>query len=228
MQESRRSTSRPPTASSTSSTACSSPRCSTSSRTRLIPSGRGGGLAPILLLERQHTMATHRLSAGQVIARPLDEVFEFFSRPGNLGRITPGSMGFDQQSTDREMRSGLEIEYRIRPLLGIPVTWRSRIEAFDAPRSFEDVQLSGPYRTWRHRHTFTAVEGGTLVEDDVTYELPLGRLGELAHRLVVRGELQRIFRFRSHAIARILEAPGETFSPLTVAVAGATGFVGGA
>jgi len=173
-------------------------------------------------------MATHRLSARQLVPRPLDEVFAFFSQPANLDRITPGSLGIDQRSTDTQMRPGLEIEYRIRPLLGIPITWRSRIESFDPPRSFDDVQVAGPYRSWRHRHAFTAVEGGTLVEDDVSYTLPLGPLGEIAHRLVVKGELERIFRFRGHAIARILEAPGQTFSPLTVAVAGATGFVGGA
>jgi uncharacterized protein YbjT (DUF2867 family)/ligand-binding SRPBCC domain-containing protein len=172
-------------------------------------------------------MTAHTLRSKLFVPRPLDETFEFFARPENLGRITPDSMGFDLRSLDREMRDGLEIEYRIKPVLGIAMTWRSRIQTYDPPRSFEDIQTKGPYKSWRHRHEFTAVDGGTLVEDEVTYQLPVGLLGNLANRLVVRHELEWIFNYRSAAIAAILEPAGVTDNPLTVAVAGATGFVGG-
>ncbi len=136
-------------------------------------------------------MSVHQLRASQVVRRPIDEVFAFFSRPENLGRITPPAMGFEQRSTDLDMRPGLEIEHRIRPLLGIPLRWRSRIESYEPPRSFVDVQTRGPYRSWRARHTFTDVPGGTRIDDEVTYELPLGPLGDLAHAVVVRGAAAR-------------------------------------
>ena len=173
-------------------------------------------------------MTTYRLEATQLVPKPIEEVFDFFSRPINLARLTPGRMGFELRSTDVEMRDGLEIEYRIRPLLGIPMTWRSRIQAFDAPHGFEDMQLAGPYKRWEHRHSFEPVAGGTLVKDEVTYELPLGPLGNLANGLVVRHELEWIFRYRAQAIATVLGPQGAMPDPLTVAVAGATGFVGGA
>jgi ligand-binding SRPBCC domain-containing protein len=83
-------------------------------------------------------MTTHRLVASQTIDRPVEEVFAFFARPENLGRITPAAMGFEQVSTDLTMREGLEVDHRIRPLLGLPLLWRSRIEAYDAPFSFID------------------------------------------------------------------------------------------
>jgi len=172
-------------------------------------------------------MSTHRLQATQVINRPIEEVFAFFSRPENLGRITPPAMGFEQLSTDFDMRPGLEIDHRIRPLLGIPMRWRSRIESYDPPHAFTDVQVKGPYRRWVHTHRFTAVEGGTRIDDDVTYELPFGPLGVLAHRLAVRAQLLEIFRHRARTIESIFALPGETERPLTVGVAGGTGFVGG-
>lgn len=172
-------------------------------------------------------MTTHRLSARQFIARPIDEVFAFFSRPENLGRITPASMGFELLTEDREMREGLEIRYRIRPLLGIPMTWTTRIGAYDPPHRFEDIQLGGPYRRWEHIHTFEPVRGGTIVSDEIAYEVPLGPLGDLANRLVVRGELERIFRHRAETIRTVVAAAGEP-TGRTVAVAGGTGFVGGA
>jgi ligand-binding SRPBCC domain-containing protein len=114
-------------------------------------------------------MSTHRLHAEQLVARPIEEVFAFFSRPENLARITPPGMGFDRLSDDADMRTGLEIDYRIRPLLGIPMRWRTRIDGYEPPFSFSDVQLRGPYRRWEHRHTFTSVPTGTLIEDDITY-----------------------------------------------------------
>ena len=173
-------------------------------------------------------MSTHHLHASQVVARPLDEVFAFFERPENLARITPPGMGFDRLSDDTEMRAGLEIDYRIRPLLGIPMRWRTRIDAYDPPNGFADVQLRGPYRRWEHEHAFRPVPGGTLIEDHVAYELPLGPLGSLAHRLAVRSQLLEIFRHRARTIEAIFATPEPNDRALTVGVAGGTGFVGGA
>ncbi len=172
-------------------------------------------------------MSTHRLSASQFIARPIEDVFDFFSRPENLGRITPASMGFEFLTDDRDMRDGLEIRYRIRPLLGIPMTWTTRITDYEPPIRFRDLQLKGPYARWEHSHTFEAVAGGTLVRDEIVYAVPFGPLGDLANRLVVRGELQRIFRHRAETIRTVFAATAEP-SGMTVAVAGGTGFVGGA
>ena len=170
-------------------------------------------------------MSLHRLSASQFVARPIDEVFDFFSRPENLGRITPASMGFEFLTDDRAMREGLVIRYRIRPLLGIPLTWTTRITGYEPPFRFTDIQLSGPYRRWEHRHTFEAVPGGTLVRDEIEYAVPLGAIGDVANAVVVRNELRRIFNHRAAAIRSVF---GETAAPtgLTVAVAGGTGFVG--
>jgi NADH dehydrogenase len=172
-------------------------------------------------------MSTHRLTATQFVPRPLDEVFAFFSHPDNLARITPASMRLEFLTEDREMQTDLAIDYRMRPLLGIPVTWRTRITAYDPPHSFRDVQERGPYRSWEHIHRFRAVDGGTLVEDDVAYSLPFGPIGDVVHRLAVRGQLERIFRHRSAVISTALAAPEAPPTGLTVAVAGGTGFVGG-
>jgi uncharacterized protein YbjT (DUF2867 family)/ligand-binding SRPBCC domain-containing protein len=171
-------------------------------------------------------VSTHHLSASQFVARPIEEVFDFFARPENLGRITPASMGFQFLTDDRDMREGLEIRYRIRPLLGIPMTWTTRITGFEPPHRFTDIQLSGPYRRWEHTHTFEAVEGGTIVRDEIAYSVPFGPLGDLANALMVRSELERIFRHRAETI-RTVFAPAGPSTGTTVAVAGGTGFVGG-
>lgn len=85
-------------------------------------------------------MTTHTLHTTQFIARPIDEVFDFFSRAENLARITPSGMGFELLTADTRMRAGLTIDYRIRPLLGIPTRWRTEITSYEPPTRFTDLQ----------------------------------------------------------------------------------------
>ena len=95
------------------------------------------------------------------------------------------------------------IDYTIR-VFGVRTYWRSRIAEYDPPRGFRDVQLIGPYRLWDHRHRFRAENGGTLVEDEVLYQLPLGALGRLAYALLVRRRLDLIFDYRQERIEALL------------------------
>ena len=131
--------------------------------------------------------------------------------------------------TTSRCATGLNIDYRLRPLLGIPVSWRTAITSYDPPNRFTDVQSKGPYSRWEHTHTFESVDGGTLITDEIVYRLPLGPLGDAAHRLVVRGELERIFRHRAVTIEGVFAMSHHrtlmrTRSPLPAA----SGFVGGA
>jgi len=171
---------------------------------------------------------TRTLTSSQFVARHIDEVFAFFERPENLARITPPELGFHIRSSDRVMRTGLIIDYTVRPLLGIPTPWRTRIGAYHPPASFVDIQERGPYRRWEHTHTFTAVEGGTRVDDSITYELPLGAFGDRFHDRLIRPALERIFAYRSVAIAEHFQVPEPNADGRVVAVAGGSGFVGGA
>ncbi len=133
-----------------------------------------------------------------------EEVFPFFADAENLERITPRWLGFRVVTPGVEMREGALIEYRLR-LHGVPVRWRTRIEAWDPPHRFVDRQLSGPYRLWHHTHLFEPDgEGGTVMRDVVRYALPFGPFGRLAHRLFVRRDLARIFEYRHAEVPRLL------------------------
>jgi ligand-binding SRPBCC domain-containing protein len=139
-----------------------------------------------------------------VVPAPRERVFEFFSDPRNLEKMTPKSMGFSIVSMDEPpMRPGFRIQYTIRPLLGIPVSWSTRIPVFEPPHRFADVQERAPYRHWYHEHRFEDMGDQTLMRDRVEYELPLGFLGWIVHRLVVARQLERIFSYRSKRIRKI-------------------------
>jgi ligand-binding SRPBCC domain-containing protein len=135
------------------------------------------------------------------------EAFEFFADAFNLEAITPPWLQFALDTPGPiEMRVGTLIRYRMR-LHGLPVRWLTRIDAWEPGRCFEDVQVRGPYRVWRHSHTFAEHERGTLMRDRVRYALPLGPLGELAHATLVRPDLRRIFDYRAEAVASRLGRP---------------------
>lgn len=149
-------------------------------------------------------MSAHRLEREQVIDRPLPEVFEFFSRAGNLERITPPWLSFGLVTPEPiTMAAGTVIEYRLR-LHGVPLGWLTQIDEWEQNRRFVDRQVRGPYRLWRHQHEFAPVAAGTQVRDRVDYQLPLGPLGEAARIALVDRDLERIFDYRLEAVARLL------------------------
>jgi ligand-binding SRPBCC domain-containing protein len=146
-------------------------------------------------------MRAHLLERSQRLARPPEDVFPFFADAFNLQAITPAWLHFRVLTPEPvTMAAGTLLEYRLR-LHGLPLRWLTRIEIWEPPLRFVDVQVRGPYRLWHHTHTFAPAGDGTLMGDRVRYALPLGPLGELAHVALVRRDLDRIFAFR-HAVVR--------------------------
>lgn len=150
-------------------------------------------------------MRLHRLEREQRVGRPPAETFELFADAHKLEQLTPSWLRF-RVLTPRpiELRAGALIDYRLC-LHGLPVRWRTRIAEWVPERCFVDVQVAGPYRVWHHTHEFRPDgEGGTAIRDLVRYALPLGPLGALAHPLLVRRDLERIFDYRHAAVERLL------------------------
>jgi ligand-binding SRPBCC domain-containing protein len=147
--------------------------------------------------------ARYRLERTQRIPAPRSEVFAFFADAANLQRLTPDFLRFRILTPGPiAMHPGTLVDYQLT-LYGIPIRWRTRIDAFNPEMSFVDTQLSGPYRRWVHQHTFHDIAGGTEMRDVVDYEIPFGPLGVVAHRLFVRSSLDRIFDYRHDTVAAI-------------------------
>ncbi|HST78696.1 MAG TPA: SRPBCC family protein [Verrucomicrobiae bacterium] len=146
-------------------------------------------------------MATpYKVTFNQLVPRPLEEVFAFFSRAENLEVITPQWLRFQVISVAPEpIQKGTLIEYRLK-LHGLPLRWTSQIVEWDPPHKFVDLQVQGPYKLWRHTHLFIPEGGNTRICDEVLYSLPIGPLGRLAHSLFVRQDVERIFAFRASAV----------------------------
>lgn len=142
----------------------------------------------------------------QLLPVDLLTAWTFFSSPANLAKITPPEMGFKTLTgfkEGQEIHTGMLIDYKVKPLFGISMFWRTEIVEVQKPYRFIDTQLKGPYRLWEHTHIFTEKENGVLMQDVVKYQLPLGPLGVLANALLVRKKLDSLFAFRKAAIGRI-------------------------
>jgi len=142
----------------------------------------------------------YQLVHEQLVPSPLDQVFAFFSRTENLETITPDWLHFKILSVDPQpVQTGTLINYELR-MRGLPLRWTSKIIEWDPPHKFVDFQVRGPYKLWRHTHRFLAEDQSTRIVDEVVYALPLGPLGRLAHWLMVKRDVEKIFAFREEKI----------------------------
>lgn len=146
----------------------------------------------------------YQLKRTQFVKTDLQTCWDFFSSPKNLKEITPDYMGFDVLvDVPEKMYEGLMIEYIVKPLLGIPMTWITEIKYVHDKEFFVDEQRKGPYKIWHHEHHFKEVEGGVEMIDIVSYEIPLGVLGKIAHPIFVKNKLDEIFNYRFKKVEEI-------------------------
>jgi len=92
--------------------------------------------------------------------------------------------------------------------LGDTVTWRARhFGILVRMTSAITEQQRGPFRRWRHEHTFTAMpDGRTQMTDVVEFQSPLGPAGWIADRLVLDRYMPRLLRQRNSWLKASLEA----------------------
>ena len=150
-------------------------------------------------------MKTYQLNKQQIVESTINEIWSFFSSPENLDKLTPSNMGFEIL-TPRPlppMFKGQIIEYKVRPVLNIPMYWKTEITEVKDQEYFVDEQLKGPYKLWRHKHLFEKHENGVLMTDELEYALPLGPLGSIARTLYVKKRLTEIFDYRFKMVDKL-------------------------
>jgi ligand-binding SRPBCC domain-containing protein len=172
--------------------------------------------------------ATHRFETTQWVPYPVELVFAFLANPANLphlmppqletriedARIAPPPPRPVAQDASRRFLSvaagvGSEILITFYPIPWVPrrVSWLTSITEFEWNSHFCDGQVRGPFNAFHHRHGIVAEirdgHEGTLVSDEIEYELPFGVLGRIGGAMV-RRQMARSFAFRQKRLPEIL------------------------
>ena len=146
----------------------------------------------------------YTLTTEQILPIDLKTAWEFFSNPQNLSRITPPHMGFKITTpVEKAAYPGQIITYKVAVLPGVKTNWVTEITQVKKEAFFIDEQRFGPYKMWHHEHFFQPLpDGKTLMKDKISYKIPLGFLGHIAHFLFVKRQLKGIFSFRYQTLER--------------------------
>jgi ligand-binding SRPBCC domain-containing protein len=167
----------------------------------------------------------HSYHSEQWLPYPVELVFAFFANPENLPRLMPSwqkarieeaafappppvprvTASTHIRSIAAGQGTRMTLSFRPFPYSPIRVPWEAEISKFVWNDHFCDTQLHGPFAYWHHCHCVypearTQPPGtlipGTLLSDDIEYELHFGKLGDLAQRLFIVRQLRSTFAYR--------------------------------
>lgn len=136
-----------------------------------------------------------------VIRASPELVFSFHELPDAFERLVPPwENGKVIQKADiSKIGSQAIIEQKIFGL--VPSRWVAEHTAYDPPRMFEDVQVSGPFSSWRHKHIVEPHADGAVLRDEIDLEPPMSFIGDLAVPLFISPRIKKMFDYR-HQVTR--------------------------
>ncbi|HMF56001.1 MAG TPA: SRPBCC family protein [Pyrinomonadaceae bacterium] len=144
-----------------------------------------------------------------VIRAAPERVFAFHEQPDALEQLTPPweATRVIEQGRISEVGSRTVIETKV--FGPIKARWISEHTVYDPPRLFEDVQVKGPFKSWRHQHIVEPHTEGALLRDEIEFEPPMGIFGRLAAPFFVIARLEKLFNYRHEATRRWSEGRSE-------------------
>lgn len=136
-----------------------------------------------------------------VIKASPEHVFGFHELPDAIERLIPPweNAVIIQKADISKVGSQAIIEQKIFGI--VPSRWVAEHTAYDPPRMFEDIQVSGPFKSWRHRHIVEPRPDGALLRDEIDLEPPLSVFGKLAAPLLITPRIEKMFEYR-HQVTR--------------------------
>jgi ligand-binding SRPBCC domain-containing protein len=156
----------------------------------------------------KHEGGLYTLYAKQIVDKEIDFLWDFFSKPSNLNKLTPEDVEFKIISgKSDDFYAGKIISYKIKPFKLVTLNWITEISQVKEGSYFIDNQISGPYKMWHHEHHFKSNNDGTTeIIDKVKYKLPFYILGRISHKIFIKRKLINIFNFRQKKIKELFNS----------------------
>ena len=136
-----------------------------------------------------------------IIKAPPEKVFAFHALPDAIERLIPPweNAKIIQKADITKIGSQAIIEQKIFGLF--PSRWVAEHTKYEPPRLFEDVQISGPFKAWRHQHIIEPHAEGALLKDEIEFEPPFRIFGAIAAPFAILPKLEKMFAYR-HEVTR--------------------------
>jgi ligand-binding SRPBCC domain-containing protein len=113
---------------------------------------------------------------------------------------------------------------------GFPQMHETLVTAYDRPHYFQDSMGRGRFKRYQHEHTFTEIDGHTLLHDKIRFSLPLGWAGDMVARSVVVPYIAGMLHRHLQLLKRVAETdewrkylPAESSNPAMGAGQGGLG-----
>jgi uncharacterized protein (TIGR01777 family) len=163
------------------------------------------------------------------IEAPAATVFRWHARPGALERLIPPWSGIRVIERVGGIEAGARVALRM-PLGPIHTRWVAEHRECVEGKTFQDVQVHGPFARWVHTHRFEPDgPSASVLEDHIEYAMPLGILGATVGGAFARATLDATFTYRHRLTADDIGLHQEYgMQPRHVAVTGASGLIGSA
>lgn len=101
---------------------------------------------------------------------------------------------------------------------GVVQRFTSRITEFRRPEYFQDSMIKGAFRSFVHDHYFEEdAKGGTVMREVVAFRSPLGVLGWIVDRMIMKGYLARLLADRQEVVKVAAEGDTRTGPTATLA-----------
>lgn len=147
-----------------------------------------------------------RFTARTIIRTTPEQLFAFHELPDVFLRLLPPGEKIRIRQIAPSLHAGSRTIVDVRIGL-VYVRFESLHTAYDPPHSFEDQQVRGPFKSWRHRHIIEPHPDGAVLIDDIEYTPPLGILGRVFAGIVIEPRLRRVFAFRHRLTREYCENP---------------------
>jgi len=108
-----------------------------------------------------------------------ERVFAFHELPDAFQRLNPPGQRVKIIQAASSLQVGEKAIVELKAFGLFPVRWVAQHTAYDPHRMFEDLQVKGPFRSWRHRHLVIPHEEGAILRDEIDFEAPMGIAGRL-------------------------------------------------
>ena len=144
-----------------------------------------------------------------VIRAAPERVFQFHQQPDALSLLTPPWERAEVIQAANISDVGSRAIVQLDVLRLFKKKWIAEHTVYDPPNLFEDIQVEGPFKSWRHRHIVESHPDGAVLRDEISYEPPLGFIGRLVSPCLVERRLQKVFDYRHEVTRRWCESTGE-------------------